>query len=115
MTGIEEMFAELDGYGRFWSDLEVWAAKQIAARIAHHADPWSRRAAVIRTREWRKQNPERARALRHQSVKAWRKRNPDKVRAIKQGYRDRNRDKVRETWRRNTAAYRARRKAKGFV
>ena len=99
MTGIAEMFAELDGYDRMAIALEIYAVRQ-------------RHAAVERVRDWRQANPEKFRQQAHaKHNRAWRARNRDKVREIKRAYRERNRDKVREAWRRNTAAYRARKAA----
>ncbi len=95
---ITAMFAELDGYDRYELELERFTAT-------------ARAAAVVRTREWRKANPARNRALSKRSRKAWAKRNPQKVLAAKARHREKHREHMREVWRRNTAAYRKRKQA----
>lgn len=96
---IAELFAELSGRH---DELDL-------ALYEHDAD---RRERLVRnTRMWRINNPKKHRALRSRARKAWRKRYPEKYRAAKKRQRDRNREKLRATWRRNTAAYRARKRA----
>lgn len=95
MTGIVELFADLDGRQRYEDALVVWAA-------------FSRARAVENTRQWRKRNPDKWRISRRNSRKRWLKRNPDKAKAIKQRYRAKNIERVREWNRRNQRACRAR-------
>lgn len=106
MQGIAEMFAELDGYGRYDEALEAFARS---------VDFQRRRDAVERTRLWRKMNPEKFRAQSRRNWKRWAARNPEKAKAVhaenKRRARERNPEKFRAMWRRNTAAYRARKKA----
>lgn len=102
MIGIAEMFAELDGYGRY--EAALFASFQIA-----------RVKAVERTRQWRKNNPSRARALWARLKKQWRADNPQRARELsreeKRRYRAKHPAKARAQWRRSSAAYRACKKA----
>jgi hypothetical protein len=109
VTGIAEMFAELDGRDRYDLELARLFAWQRATRNAK---------SVERMRRWRKQNPDKMRAQSRRGIKRWRDRfkanDPDGFRAWSNAkqrrYRERNRDRVRASWRRNSAAYAARKR-----
>lgn len=121
---IAEMFADLDGTARYHEQLEiVFAWKRVErneivadrVRFSRRVSPPSaeqRAKAVERTRAWRKANPDKHRVLRRRANKAWRKKHPDKARARKRRYVAANRDHMREVWKRNSAAYRARKAAR---
>lgn len=104
MTGIDEMFAALDGYDLYEDALYNWAR-------------WCREMAAIKNRanvkRWRKMNPAKFRAQNRRSSKTYAKRHPEKKRAAKARYREKYRIKHREWWRRNSSAYRARKQASG--
>lgn len=120
MTGIIEMFAELDGYTN--GCYEAACERYYAWTLAQQRDSWQytrtpekRRLAVERTRAWRIANPEKRRELGRAQGKrdrargaCWDQRYPDKARMSKARYIAANRERQRETWRRNSRAARAR-------
>lgn len=92
------MFAELDGYDRLDDLIQVSGAEHKARMVEN-------------MRRWRIANPKKHRALARKNLKSYRKRNPDKVRALKNAYNARNREHMREVWKRNQLARTARKKA----
>jgi len=123
LAGIVEMFAELDSYQRYEAALFQWALRKQARDAEYRAEPRQRRAAIERTRRWRKANPERVREHSRVYTAASRarlkERDPDALRAkereAKRRYRERHPEHMREVWRRNQAAARARKKAAAQV
>ncbi len=83
MNDIEEMFAALDGYQRYYDDLVIWGAHKVYAE-----GTWKR--------EFKTRDPNGYRVH---------------MRRKKQRYVDKHRDHMREVWKRNAKAYRARKKA----
>jgi hypothetical protein len=115
MTGIAELFAELDGYDRYELALAVESSALAERRRIWQASPQAKAKAVQRVRLWRKANPKHAAELNKRNRKAWVQRNPERAREIKRArmarWRAANLEHVRERDRRNTAAYRARKAA----
>ena len=99
MDGIAEMFTDLDGYTAYFD--EIYATGF-----------YLRSRAVEVTANWRLNNPERFRMHHRASAKKWRKNNPEKARVLKRRYVDKHREHMRDVWKKNSAAYRARKKAK---
>lgn len=125
LEGIAEMFAELDGYtnGSYEAACErhyAWILLRQRERWAEDIrSPAKRAAAVERTKAWRRANPDRYRALQREQARrdrdrgiSWGQRHPDRQRAAKARYRDANPERMREIWRRNQAAARARKAAR---
>jgi hypothetical protein len=102
MDGIAEMFAELDGYTRYEDALNIRAS-------------WKRARAVEAMRQWRRDNPKRAREQNRRYAKAWRVADPERWRVVQRArkarYRTTHLEHVRARDRRNQAAARARKKA----
>jgi len=127
LAGIAELFSELDSYHRYEDAIYAWAlharAHNLEYQAEYRAHPQRRAKAVERMRQWRKTNPERARAHSRIYTNASRarlkERDPDGLRAkdreTKRRYRARHPEHMREVWRRNQAAVRARKKAAAQV
>ena len=102
MKGIAEMFEDLThgGYERYEVTLEIVNAKK-------------RTEAVERTRQWRLDNPERARKARKIADRTYRASDKGKIsaKARARRYRDNHRAHMRAVWRRNGARRRARLRA----
>lgn len=111
MTGIAEMFAELDGYDRYEVEVFQHAMRRAARRREWHSTQQAKRASVERNAKWRRRNPEKFASY----VKTWRDANPDKFKAIRRRAAKRavakNPEKYRAMWRANAARQRAKRKA----
>lgn len=93
---IAELFAGLDG-----SDRHDAAIYEHAVRL---------RTASERTRQWRKDNPLLWKLQRRRSRKRWEAAHPKKRAARKLRQINRRREHYRMLWRKNSAAYRARKK-----
>ena len=90
---------------RYWRDRDAALARQYAWKANSGYDSYEY------TKAWRKANPDKQRALNTKQQRRRRAKYPAKFRAIKQRYRDKHREHVREVNRRNQAARRARLKA----
>lgn len=109
---IVSMFADLDGYDRYETDLEQWAShcvdnnrrRAIAWRELNPPTKEQRANANAYTKAWRKANPDKTRALARRATAAYRKRNPRKLRPRIAKHPA----QLRAKWKRNSAAYRAR-------
>ena len=96
MTGIAEMFAELDGYDRYESEVFQHAMRRAARRREWHSTQQAKRASVERNARWRDANPDKFKAIRRRAAQRAVAKNPEKYRAM---------------WRANAARQRAKRKA----
>jgi 5-methylcytosine-specific restriction endonuclease McrA len=94
-------------YGRRSKCNECRAQEEKKRRANHPATEEQREAARVRTKEWARVNPERARAnalktylanpdRAKAAAKAWQKRNPEKVRKLRADWVSRNRVVTRE-------------------
>lgn len=95
---VEAMFAELNGYDAYESAI-------------YNAGERARAAAVERTRQWRKDNPEKHRANAKRYHKAYDRAHPEKRKERERRRVARNREKMRATWRRNAKRSRDRKRA----
>lgn len=89
---VAELFASLDGYDRAQEDLN-WFASNRAARQK------------TANERWKANHPERHRAGERRRKKRFAK--TAKGRAAKGRYRDKNRERLRASWRASSAKYRA--------
>jgi len=121
---VAAMFAEFDGYDRYEREIEVWARRsrhEKLERSAHYRSlPGARKRAVQASLEWKRRNPERARAHAIAQWERFKRERPEAYRlkqkrkresAAHKEYRIKNADKVREWNRKHQAARRARLKA----
>lgn len=96
MTGIADMFAELDGSARHHEQLELFVWRQRRARAEANRSYWQR---------WVAANPDKAREKRRRDSRAYRKRHPDKAAAARNRWRAKNPNAVRAMWRRSANKY----------
>ena len=117
MTGIAQMFRELDGRDRYEMQLELWSWRQRARKAEIDRD-WKRAnpgKVYAYVKAWRKRRPDLLRAQRKRSNASRLARMPERVAQLKREAQKRKRAKrpehYRELNRKNQAARRARLKA----
>jgi hypothetical protein len=95
----------------------LYLARKRKQQARYRDNPVRRRQAVEACARWRKENPDKARAKIIRDTKSRRQRAKTdpvlrgKLNAYRNRYTERNREHMREVWKRNAKAYRERKRA----